>query len=539
MKQFFLLLCTLLFSAAIFAQVVTTGRIENLKDDWGTSYTYVGEIKNKMPNGLGMAIYSNGHALKYAGYFLNGKFHGKGALVFEDGSFLSGDWKNGKLDGNCASLNKDWDLFIGAYKNGKKDGRGTYFYKDKSFLVGQLKDDNYNGRCIFINASGTTLADNLYVNSKKDGTGYQYEVEKKKLYEGTWRGGEWVSSGTASFKSFVTNTSFTGESTADQIIMGCTDKDRYLEDTAFWYDIKKSVRYFGKHKAGYLVDGLIIRDSSRFLGKVNDRGVYGYCSFLKLGKYYDEGMYKNDFLEGANNLSINLDKKAIYYGSTKEGNFTGKAWLATASNDMYVGSFEGGQFTGTGYMLFRNGKCVKGTFKDGSTETVTAFIDENGKPISLKPKTTAEALNIVVGEYDNNYEALKGSTILNMNEYDTAYYRAEKSIISFPGSVRQNLVFETWNFYIGYEAAVYKGSNFAAAKTQYDKLCKEIAATSIKSKNGTVKPTGTKVNAKEGNTVNTRFEIAQMTDYNIWVQIKYEDGNYIVRLIAGDYKLED
>src|SRR5215203_2913220 len=105
------LLALFVFSSSLLqlSAQTTTGRIESLKDGWGTSVDYVGEIKNGQPSGIGVAIYSNDFALRYAGNFLNGLYNGKGALLFKDGTFLSGDWKNGKLNGKGSYLSKEGD----------------------------------------------------------------------------------------------------------------------------------------------------------------------------------------------------------------------------------------------------------------------------------------------------------------------------------------------------------------------------------------------------------------------------------------------
>jgi len=137
MKKLILQLATCIAVSYSFAQ--TTGRLENLKDSWGIFYTYVGEIKNKQPNGIGVAIYHSGTALRYAGTFANGQFNGKGVLLFNDGTFLSGDWKNGKLNGKGAYLNKDGDLFVGEFADGKKNGKGSFVFADKSILCGSMK----------------------------------------------------------------------------------------------------------------------------------------------------------------------------------------------------------------------------------------------------------------------------------------------------------------------------------------------------------------------------------------------------------------
>jgi hypothetical protein len=533
---FFLLACCT--AVCTFSQ--TTGRIDNLKDAWGTSYNYVGEIKNKQPNGLGVAIYSNNTALRYAGYFVNGQFNGKGALVFEDGSFLSGEWRNGKLEGKGANLSKEGDLYVGEFVNGKKEGKGYYIFNDKSFVVGSMKNDTYEGRCIFVNASGKTIADNIYANGKKNGTGYQYELASKQLFEGIWSGGNWVGAGTASYNSFLKDSRFYAEQTDNQILIGSINAtSRKLEDTSFFYDLKKNERYFGYHEDGYLTDGVIVRDSSIFIGKSNDNGAYGSCSLYKTKKFYDEGIYANDYLSGSRSLSINLDKKTVYFGNTDQGYFSGKAWFVNSYNEIRNGSFEDGQFTGDGYIVYNTGKTVKGTFDDGRAIKVVSFADENGAPIDMKPKTFEKALNLIVSELANDLVPFRGAEDTTM--YDD-YFTAEKSIVSFPGSVGANYVFEDYSFYIGYLANFYQGNNFQAAKAQYDKLCRDIVASNISLKNsvpfrvgGTIEP------AKETGVTRTKFSLpgAGLSSFSIYAELKNEKGQYKVNLVAGDVVYDD
>ena len=38
--------------------------------------------------------------MKYKGYFFNGKPHGKGEEVYEDGECFAGEYKNGIKEGN-------------------------------------------------------------------------------------------------------------------------------------------------------------------------------------------------------------------------------------------------------------------------------------------------------------------------------------------------------------------------------------------------------------------------------------------------------
>jgi len=541
MKKTNLTLIACLFIASLFAQ--TTGRIENLKDGWGTAFTYVGEIKNKQANGLGVAIYSNKHATRYAGYFLNNQFSGRGAIIFEDGTFLSGTWKNGKLTGKGAYLSKDGDLYLGEFNDGKKEGVGMYVYSDKSILAGALKNDTYEGRCIFINASGTTVADNIYTAGKKNGSGYQYDMNSKTLYEGTWADGTWSSSGTASYASFLKSDKFYSEKTTDQILMGGIDKNNknLLQDTAFLYNLTNNNRYFGYYDNGFLKNGLIIRDSTVFFGKVNDEGAYGNCSLYKLKKYYDEGNYESDYLDGSNNLSLDLASKTVYFGATDKGNWTGKAWYVNGFNEIYNGNFDKGGFNGPGYIVYNTGKAIRGTYKNDVLTTLTSFTDENGAPIDLKPKSFEAALNLVTSEFPNDFVVFKGVEDPDASVDD--YLSARKSIINFPASLGSNLLIEDYDFQIGYSAGFYKGSNFQAAKTQYDKLCRDIATSNIHVKSSTfpIKPTGIVEKATESNTTRTKFTLSDpgLENYSMYAELGYKDGSYTVRLFAGDIKFDD
>jgi hypothetical protein len=521
----------------------TTGRIEGLRDGWGTTVDYVGEIKNKQPNGLGIAIYSNDFALRYSGYFVNGQYSGKGVLLFKDGTFLSGDWKNGKLNGKGAYLNKDGDIYVGYFVDGKKEGMGNFVYGDNSLLYGQMKNDTYEGRCIYIPNTGKTVSDNIYINGKKNGSGYQYEVDSKTLYEGTWKDGDWVSSSTASYNSFLKNANFYAEKTDDQILIGGVDKsnNNLLQDTAFFYDLGKNKRYFGYYDKGFLSDGIIIKDSSRFFGKVNDDGAYGQCSFYKIKKFFDEGPYQGDYLNGSNCLSIDLDKMTIYYGATGEkGAFTGKAWFSNKYNELYVGNFEDGKFTGTGYIVFKNGKTVKGTFKDGVTQTVASLTDENGEPIIQKPKTFSDALSIIANEYSNNYEAFKGDDASEDDYPIDDYYDAYNSIISFPGTMKTDVILEDYDFYLMYNATMYKGTDYTQAQSKYNELCKSLSSASLHLKHSSTPVTlsGTVETPTQSETTRTKFTLnnySLLTDYNVYAELKYaDDGTYSVSLVAGD-----
>ena len=485
MKQCFFMAVAFIFFAQTFSQTSATGKIDSLKDAFGENITYIGEIKSGKPNGLGIAIYNNNFVLRYAGYFVNGKYEGKGVILYKDGSFLSGYWKAGKLNGQGIHFNKDKDLYIGGFVNGEKAGTGTMLYGDNGFLQGGFKNDSYNGRCIYIPGSATVISDNTYMNGKKEGLGYQYELNEKKLYEGVWKNGDWVEATTGNYYSFLKSSSFYAEKTDGQILIGSIDKNNnnVLEDTGFYYDLSKKKRYFGYYHNGLMSSGLIIKDdSSRFVGNLNDDGAYGSGHFLKIGKFYDEGNYVKDYLNGDNSLSINLDKKTVYYGQTiGEAEFSGNAWFANNSNELFNGKYVDGNFS-EGWRMDRSGYRVNGIWDKGDIKTVTAIYNEKGESINTNPKTLSEALSIACRAFGSDYFGLEGNSDFS-NEYDFLDETYE-SLVHFPGTYSKDLIAiddDENNFYV---ATFKETDDFDEAKEAYDDLCDLTKSTSITLKKG-------------------------------------------------------
>jgi hypothetical protein len=209
MKRILSPLSFLFFSLIVNAQNVK--RISDLKDGWGLTFTYTGEVRDGKPNGMGVAHYSSGNVTRYVGSFVNGVYDGKGTMLFSNGAMLTGTWKNWKLNGKGANLTESGSLYIGEFADGVKNGQGILLSGNNDIAKGNFKNDKKDGRCISIWDDGSIVSDLNYIQDKRTGTGYQYEIKSKKLYQGEWKDDKWAQPNTVNFKSFLAATDFTSQ----------------------------------------------------------------------------------------------------------------------------------------------------------------------------------------------------------------------------------------------------------------------------------------------------------------------------------------
>ena len=88
------------------------------------NYYYLGELKNRKPNGKGK-VYNNNGFLLYEGDFVNGDFEGLGRFNYYQGFYYIGQWKNHFRHG----LGKYYDIkgnlrYDGGWVNDKPEGIG-------------------------------------------------------------------------------------------------------------------------------------------------------------------------------------------------------------------------------------------------------------------------------------------------------------------------------------------------------------------------------------------------------------------------------
>ena len=550
MKKITTFLFFVIVSAILFAQTVK--KIENIKDGWNVSVNYTGEAKDGKPNGMGVATYKSGNAIRYVGNFVNGMYNGKGTMFFKDGIFLTGVWKNGKLNGKGSFLSESGVLYIGDFINGVKEGKGILFYKDNGMIMGSFSNDKLNGRGFQIFSDGSVISDVTYRDDKRNGMGFQYEIKTKQIYEGEWSDDKWVQSGPASFTSFLKSPSLIAEVTNDHMLAGPTNHDNLLIDSSYYYDLKKNKRYFGYYVSGHLRNGVIIGDSTRFWGSLNEKGASGYCYGFKYNKYYSEGNYVNDFLNGSQILDIDLSKQTAYYGGAVNGEFTGKTYFFNNKGSMFVGDYVKGRINGNGYRLETDGRLTVGIWENGVVKKLTSVTTPSGEVISGSPKNFAEGLNTAIKSYPDIFENIYGDVVLEddvlteMEEIDEdAALTFTYSLVNIPGSIGKNLIAEDFDENTFYYSKFLRTSDATKAKAKYNELATQLQSAVITNSfltgkqklAGKVLPPNTSKDKTE-----SEFTISgtssDFDDFKVWLRLRKVGDEYIVEILLGE-KTED
>jgi len=98
---------------------------------------YYGDVVDGKLHGIGKIVFNNGNI--YIGQLQNNKYSGYGYLELADGQSYNGGWLNGMKHGKGV-LDKNDFTYIGNFENGKISGSGYMKLKDGTIIIGNWKD---------------------------------------------------------------------------------------------------------------------------------------------------------------------------------------------------------------------------------------------------------------------------------------------------------------------------------------------------------------------------------------------------------------
>ena len=106
---------------------------------------YVGEIKNRRPNGQGTLTLPNGYM--FIGEWTDGENNGLGTETWSDGKKYVGEFKESKRHGQGTMIGSfDRDKYVGEYKDGEKNGQGIKTWSNGNKYDGEWKNGAPNGQ---------------------------------------------------------------------------------------------------------------------------------------------------------------------------------------------------------------------------------------------------------------------------------------------------------------------------------------------------------------------------------------------------------
>lgn len=127
------------------------------------------EEELNLENGQKKILTEGGTYIGYTDEYDN--FQGQGVYIFDNGSYLLGNFLDNMLNGEGEEYDENGELiYQGKYKMGERSGKGILNYSDGSVYEGKLKNSSRNGKGTYKDADGDTFT-GIWVDDKKHGKG--------------------------------------------------------------------------------------------------------------------------------------------------------------------------------------------------------------------------------------------------------------------------------------------------------------------------------------------------------------------------------
>jgi len=358
--------------------------------------TYSGTWSDGRMHGDGLYVWNDG--TEYAGEFRDGFAWGQGEKKWSNGRSYSGEWVRDMMWGNGEMTWPSGDKYAGQFCKGVFHGRGTRSWSNGDRYTGDFVNGEQEGEGSFENAEeGWTYAGH-WVHGTMSGDG-QMTWPDGVLYVGEWMNG--VRNGTGRL-TWPDGSSYQG-----QFINGCVEGHgrKTMPDGSWFEGTFKEGEFEGQgtfhfadsmefeglwHKSAVVGPGTHrFPDGTSITGVFESRGARGEgtktwaqgCTYAGrllhnhihhygVMKWADGrcyvGHFKDEAMHGVGMLNWKDDLGACSYkGYFEENLFQGHGFLEFANNAQYEGEFRFGLYDGRGRFEWPGGSFYHGEWSKG------------------------------------------------------------------------------------------------------------------------------------------------------------------------------
>ncbi len=157
---------------------------------------YTGQFKDNLFQGMGSYQHVNGDT--YSGMHHQGKYHGAGVYVGNDGEQFSGEFINGALTGQGIHKTTDGSEYQGSFDNWSYQGQGSYTDNEGTKWIGSFESGALTGQGELIGKDGY-LYRGEFSNWRYEGVG-EFHSGKGDIYKGEFKYGKYHGKGSMVFK---------------------------------------------------------------------------------------------------------------------------------------------------------------------------------------------------------------------------------------------------------------------------------------------------------------------------------------------------
>ena len=378
--------------------------------------TFQGTQRMKVPDkGYGWTVTPEG--MLYEGEWLNGVYHGRGALYTADGCVLKGWWKDGQMHGRGMFLNAKGNLETGTWTNGKlkADKKRRPHHSDINSagpaVAGDIDTDNTTSTLFDFTADPNPDA---VVINYPDGTTYVGEMKDNRRH----------GQGTLTFRN------------------GSTYQGEFVDGIEHGYGVSTTSSTAGgrqkKGKAGHIKRGEVYK------GQFQQGKRHGEGQLISAAGDVFTGIFKNNSIEsGCGTVTYPFGRS--FTGTYKAGMRHGPGKLIEEDGSSIEVNFVNNKPHGEGvftsrvgdviYELWDMGGLVKQTTEERTAAHLTDEKEKSSNIILDGDKGTIEGTTsgaVIVGDNINTItETTPATRAMSATTFSERVFKAEKVTLHF------------------------------------------------------------------------------------------------------------